>query len=150
MGCHGNHAFKHSQNKFFSRDIFSGGHDWGPNGNFSWGSKVDQIRSPGTCNMILFASFSDFSSFFVFFTPPPPPPKKKKKKKKKTFPHEFFEAFFSMKQDTFLVLKLLKTFLKELVVGQGSFSAICTVLLLSLHFKARLIVFIQAEFLVQF
>ena len=31
-----------------------------------------------------------------------------------------------MKQDTFLILKLLITFLKELVVDQGSFSAICT------------------------
>ena len=150
MGCHGNHAFKHSQNKFFSRDNFFGGHDWGPNNQFdthgilSWGSKVGQIRSLGTCNMILFAGFSDFSSFFVFFTPPPPP------KKKKSFPLDFFEDFFSMKQDNFLMLKLLKTFLKELVVGQGSFWAKCTCLLFSLHFKARLIVFIQVEFLVQF
>ena len=31
-----------------------------------------------------------------------------------------------MKRDTFLILKLLLTFLKELVVGQGSFSAKCT------------------------
>ena len=31
-----------------------------------------------------------------------------------------------MKQDTFLILKLLITFLKELVVDQGSLSAICT------------------------
>ena len=30
-----------------------------------------------------------------------------------------------MKQDNFLILKLLITFLKELVVGQGSFSAKC-------------------------
>ena len=31
-----------------------------------------------------------------------------------------------MKQDTFMILKLLITFLKELVVGQVSFSAKCT------------------------
>ena len=24
MGCHGNHAFKHSQNKFFPGEIFEG------------------------------------------------------------------------------------------------------------------------------
>ena len=35
----------------------------------------------------------------------------------------FFEDFFSMKHDTFLILKLLMKFLKELVVGQGLFSA---------------------------
>ena len=35
----------------------------------------------------------------------------------------FFEDFFSMKHDTFLILKLLIKFLKELVVGQGLFSA---------------------------
>ena len=40
-------------------------------------------------------------------------------------PWNFFEDFFSMKQDTFLILKLLLTFLKELVVGKGSFSAKC-------------------------
>ena len=31
-----------------------------------------------------------------------------------------------MKQDTFLILKLSITFIKELFVGQGSFSAKCT------------------------
>ena len=35
----------------------------------------------------------------------------------------FFEDIFSMKHDTFLILKLLIKFLKELVVGQGLFSA---------------------------
>ena len=35
----------------------------------------------------------------------------------------FFEDFFSRKHDTFLILKLLIKFLKELVVGQGLFSA---------------------------
>ena len=35
----------------------------------------------------------------------------------------FFKDFFSMKHDTFLILKLLIQFLKELVVGQGLFSA---------------------------
>ena len=35
----------------------------------------------------------------------------------------FFEDFFSMKHDTFLILKLMIKFLKELVVGQGFFSA---------------------------
>ena len=34
-----------------------------------------------------------------------------------------------MKQDTFLILKLLLTFLKELVVGKWSFSAKCPRLL---------------------
>ena len=34
-----------------------------------------------------------------------------------------------MKLDTFLIPKLFITFLKELVVGQGSFSAECTGLL---------------------
>ena len=38
-------------------------------------------------------------------------------------PWIFFEDFFSMKHDTFLILKLLIKFLKELVVGQGLFSA---------------------------
>ena len=45
--------------------------------------------------------------------------------KKIPFPLGSFEDFFS-KKDTFLILKLLITFLKELVVGQGSFSAKCT------------------------
>ena len=62
--------------------------------------------------------FNDFSSFSVFFHPPKIP-----------FPLGFFEDFFSIKQDTFLIPKLLITFLKELVVGQGSFSAECTGLL---------------------
>ena len=35
----------------------------------------------------------------------------------------FFEDFFSMNHDTFLILKLLIQFLKELVVGQGLFLA---------------------------
>ena len=35
----------------------------------------------------------------------------------------FFEDFFSMKHDIFLILKLWIKFLKELVVGQGLFSA---------------------------
>ena len=34
-------------------------------------------------------------------------------------PWIFFEDFFSMKHDTFLILKLLIKFLKELVVGRG-------------------------------
>ena len=90
------------------------GHDWGSNeqfntyGNLSWGSKVGEVRSYGTSNMILIACFSDFSSFFVFFLTP----------KKYHFPSDFFfEDFFSIKQDTFLILKLLITFLKESVVG---------------------------------
>ena len=41
------------------------------------------------------------------------------------FPLRFFEDFFSIKQDIFLILKLLLTFFKELVVGEGSFSAKC-------------------------
>ena len=35
----------------------------------------------------------------------------------------FFEDFFPVKHDTCLILKLLIKFLKELVVGQGLFSA---------------------------
>ena len=61
--------------------------------------------------------FGDFSSFFICYHP-----------QKIPFPSEFL-GLFSMKQDTFLILKLLTTFLKELVVGQGSFSAKCTGLL---------------------
>ena len=40
-----------------------------------------------------------------------------------------------MKQDTFLILKLLLTFLKELVVGKGSFSAKCPRLIYILLIK---------------
>ena len=78
---------------FFRGQIF--GDDWGSNeqsnthGNLSWGSKVGQIRSYGTSNMVLIACFQRF--FFIFCIPPPPPQKKKKKRKKKTtFPLEFF------------------------------------------------------------
>ena len=45
--------------------------------------------------------------------------------KKFHFPLDLLRTF-SLKKDTFLILKLLITFLKELVVGQGSFSAKCT------------------------
>ena len=86
------------------------------NGILSWGSKVGQIRSYGTSNMILIACFQRFFDIFrIFFHPPKIP-----------FPLGFFVDFFSIKQDTFLILKLLITFLKDLVVGQGSFSAKCT------------------------
>ena len=69
------------------------GHDWVSNeqsnthGNLSWGSKVGQIRSYGTSNMIFIAFFSDFSSFFVFFSPP----------KNTISPRMFFENFFFYK-----------------------------------------------------
>ena len=62
MGCYGNHAFKHSQNKFCHGDNFWR-HAWGPNEQFDthenlfWGSKVGQIRSQGTNSMILIACF---------------------------------------------------------------------------------------------
>ena len=99
---------------------------WGSNeqsnthGNLSWGSKVGQIRSYGTSYMILIACFQRFFFIFrIFFTPPP-------QKKKYHFPSDIFEDYFSIKQDTFLILKLLIKFLKELVLGQGSFSAKCT------------------------
>ena len=58
--------------------------------------------------------FSDFLHL-SYFTPP-----------KNTISPQIFRTFFSIKQDTFLILKLLITFLKELVVGQGSFWAKCT------------------------
>ena len=61
MGCHENHAFKNSQNKFFSCGQFFGGHAWGPN---------EQFDTHGTCNMILIARFQRYSSFFIFFTTP--------------------------------------------------------------------------------
>ena len=103
---------------FFSGENFLG-HDWGSNeqfnahGNLSWGSKVGKIRSYGTSNLILTACFQRFFFIFrIFFTP-----------KNTISPRIFFEDFFSIKQDTFLILKLLLTFLKELVVGQGLFSA---------------------------
>ena len=92
MGCHGNHAFKHSQNIFFLGTLFWG-HAWCPheqfdtNGNLSWGSKAGQTRAKGTSNMIANACFSDFSSFFVF---PPPPPQPKKI----PFPNGFLGLFF--------------------------------------------------------
>ena len=121
MGCHGNHTFRHSKNKFFSGDKYLA-HDWGSNeqsnthGNLSWGSKVGHIRSYGTSNMVLIACFQRFFFIFrIFFGP-----------KKYHFPSDFFEDLFSITQETFLILKLLITFLKELVVGQGSFSAKCT------------------------
>ena len=98
------------------------GHDWGSNEqsntheNLSWGSKVGQIISYGTSNMILIACFQRFFFIFRIFSPP----------KNTISPQIFFEDFFSIQQDTFLILKLLITFLKELVLGQGSFSAKCT------------------------
>ena len=109
-----------ARRSFFFGDKFLG-HDWGSyeqsntNGNLSWGSKVGQIRSYGTSNMILIACFQRFFFIFRIFSSP-----------KNTISHQIFRTFFSIKQDTFLILKLLITFLKELVVGQGSFSAECT------------------------
>ena len=53
------------------------GHDWGSteqfniHGNLSWGSKVGQIRSYGTSNMVLTACFQRFFIIFrIFFSPP--------------------------------------------------------------------------------
>ena len=66
--------------------------------------------------MILIARFQRFFGIFRNFSPHPQIP----------FPLGFFEDFFSIKQDTFLILKLLITFLKDLVVSQGSFSTKCT------------------------
>ena len=89
------------------------GHDWGSNeqfsthGNLSWGSKVGQIRYYGTSNMILIACFQQFFFIFRIFSTP----------KNTISPRNFFEDFFSIKKDTFMILKLLITFLKELVVG---------------------------------
>ena len=60
MGCHGNHAFTHSQNNL-------GGMNGQPNEQFdthenlSWGSKLGQIRPHGISNIIYFPVFSDFS-----------------------------------------------------------------------------------------
>ena len=66
MGCHGKHAFKHHQNKFFA-GTFLGGHVWGLNEqldtheNLSWGNKVGQIRS----NRVYFPVISEFFLIFV-------------------------------------------------------------------------------------
>ena len=60
------------------------------------------------------SSLSDFPSFFRIFTP-----------EKIHLPCDFLD-FFSVKQDTFLILKLLIKFFNELVIGQRSFLAICT------------------------
>ena len=115
---------------FFSGDKFFG-HDWGSNeqsdthGNLSWGSKVGQIRSYGTSNMILIACFQRFFFIFCIFSPPPP---------KYHFLSDFLRTFFSIKQDNFLILKLLITFLKESVVCQGSFSAKCSGLIRLNHY----------------
>ena len=52
------------------------GYDWGSNeqfnthGNLSWGSKVGQIRSYGTSNMILIACFQRFFFIFCIFSTP--------------------------------------------------------------------------------
>ena len=99
MGCHGNHAFRHGKNKFFSGDKFLG-HDWGSNeqfnthGNLFWGTKVGQIRSYGTSNMILIACFQRVFFIFILFSPP----------KNTISPLMFVEDFFSIKQDTILIL----------------------------------------------
>ena len=89
------------------------GHDWGfkeqfnTHENLSLGSKVGQIRSYGTSNMILIARFQRFFFIFrIFFHP-----------QKIPFPLRFFGGLFSIKQDTLLILKVLITFLKEL--GEG-------------------------------
>ena len=80
--------------RFFPGDKFLG-HDWGSNeqfnthGNLSWGSKVRQIRSYGTSNIILIAYFQRVFGIFRI-----PPPKKKTKQKKKTFPLGFFLRTF--------------------------------------------------------
>ena len=70
-------------------------------------AKVGQIRSYATSNMILIACFQRFFFIFRIFSTP----------KNTISPRKFFEDFFSIKQDTFLILKLLITFLKELVLG---------------------------------
>ena len=77
---------------FLLGTILGEGHAWGPyeqydtHGVLSWGRKVGEIRSQGTCNMILFAAFQRFFLHFsYYFTPPPPPPEKKKK-----FAHGYF------------------------------------------------------------
>ena len=88
------------------------GHDWGSNehfnshGNLSRGSKVGQIRSYGIRNDINCLFLCDFSYLFSPL--------------KNTISPQIFKDFFSIKQDTFLILKLLITFLKESVVGQWS------------------------------
>ena len=122
MDCRGNHAFKHSQNKvFFLWTRFLGMPGVRMNnlththGILSWGSKVSQIRSQDTCYMIIFSGFQRFFLHFLYFFHP-----------QNTISSRFFEDFFSVNQDTFLILKLLITFLKELVLGQVSFSAKCT------------------------
>ena len=74
MGCHGNDAFRHSQNKFFPGDNFFSMpgvplNNWIPMESY-WGSKVCQIRSQGTCNMILFAGCQRlYFIFHIFFIP---------------------------------------------------------------------------------
>ena len=68
-------------------------HDWGSNeqfnthGNLSWGSKVGQIRSYGTNNMILIACFQRFFFIFRIFSTP----------QKYHFPSEFFRGLFFYK-----------------------------------------------------
>ena len=55
MCCHRNHAFNYSQNKLSAVDIFRiplVSLQLDTHGNLSWGSKVGQIRSHGTSNMI--------------------------------------------------------------------------------------------------
>ena len=50
QGCHGNHAFSHSQNEFIFRNIFFSfrggglGKCFGTNEKLSWRCKVGQIR----------------------------------------------------------------------------------------------------------
>ena len=51
QGCHGNHAFSHSPNKFMFRNIFFSFRgpmkQFGTNEKMSWGCKVGQIRFCG-------------------------------------------------------------------------------------------------------
>ena len=64
-------------------------HDWGSNeqfnthGNLSWGSKVGQIGSYGTSNMILIACLQQFFVIYRIFSPP-----------KNTISPRYFGLFF--------------------------------------------------------
>ena len=86
MCCHRNHAFNYSQNKLSAVDIFRiplVSLQLDTHGNLSWGSKVGQIRSHGTSNMILIAYFQQFFFIVRIFSPIKIP-----------FPHRYFEDFF--------------------------------------------------------
>ena len=104
--------------------IIFGGHAWVPMNNLipmktcPGEARLVKLDTSVSVTLYMFLFSVSFLHFSYCICAPPPPSKKKNS--------PGFLRTFSMKQDTCLILKLLITFLKELVMGQGSFSAKCT------------------------